>query len=192
MKLFKRSRKTDSDLIPEHNLTKIYTDNNENEWFEFADIMSIPAKRAIAAEVATRFADMNLTKPILKELIEKMKDHANKGNVVGLFNILAEIEFRLDFIGEEQTLLELASIYFILDGEDPSEPSETWKAKKRELMEEDSDAKSFFLSRVYLLTTKFSELSEADFQKYLKQNKAAADRINRYLSATMSADTLKT
>jgi len=192
MKLFKRRKYNKKDLIPDHDLTKIYTDNKGNDWFEFSNIMSIPAKRAIAAEVATRFADMNLTKPILKELIDKMKEHANSGNVVGLFNILAEIEFRLDFIGEEQTLLELASIYFIMAGEDPSEPSETWKQKKKDLLDGDSDAKSFFLSRVYLITTKFSELSEADFQKYLKQNKAAADRINRYLSANMSADILKT
>jgi hypothetical protein len=135
---------------------------------------------------------MNVTKPILKELIQKMKENANKGDIVSLFGILAEIEFRLDFIGEEETLLELASTYFLIEGEPADDLSEEWTNKKKKILKSDTAARDFFLSRAYLFTTKFSELSGKDFQKYLKENQKNAERINHFLSAFTSADTLKT
>jgi hypothetical protein len=191
MKILKKRKKHNKPKTS-HELTKIHTDKDGRNWYEFADKMAIPAKRAIAAEVATRFVDMNLTKGALKELIVQMKEHANKGNIVGCFNVLSEIEFRLDFIGEEETLIELASIYFLLEGEDADDVSETWKDKKKSIMKEDSETASFFLSRVYLITTNYSELSAADLEKYLNQNKEHADRIKRLLLANTSEDILKT
>ena len=121
-----------------------------------------------------------------------MKEEANKGDIVSLFGILSEIEFRLDFVGEEQTLLELASVYFLIQGEPADDLSEEWTNKKKNILKNDSDARSFFLSRAYLFTTKFSELSGKDFEKYLKENRTNAERINRFLSALTSADTLTT
>ena len=59
-------------------------------------------------------------------------------------------------------------------------------------MKEDSETASFFLSRVYLITTNYSELSAADLEKYLNQNKEHADRIKRLLLANTSEDILKT
>lgn len=175
-----------------HALREIYTSEDGSKWFEFENPMNTPAKRAIAAEVATRFADMNLTKPVFKKLIQRMKEEANKGDIVSLFGILSEIEFRLDFVGEEQTLLELASVYFLIEGEPADDLSEEWTNKKKNILKNDSDARSFFLSRAYLFTTKFSELSGKDFEKYLKENRTNAERINRFLSALTSADTLTT
>ena len=154
--------------------------------------MNVPAKRAIAAEVATRFVNMNLTKDELKKLLTNMKDNANKGDIVSLFNVLAEIEFRLDFIGEESTLLDLASIYYIIEGEKADVFSESWTEKKKQIIQDDAEAKDFFLQKAYLFTTRSSELSGADFLKYLKKNKEHAERIRRFLSATTSADILKT
>jgi len=190
MKLFKR--KKEQKPASKHELREIYTSEDGSKWFEFLQPMNTPAKRAIAAEVATRFADMNVTKAILKELIQGMKGHANKGDIVSLFGILAEIEFRLDFIGEEETLLELASTYFLIEGEPADDLSEEWTNKKKTILKNDTAARDFFLSRAYLFTTKFSELSGRDFQKYLKENRENAERINRFLSAFTSGDTLKT
>jgi|TARA_R100000479_G_scaffold43626_2_gene19975 hypothetical protein len=189
---FLKKNKNKVEAKSQHDLREIYTSKDGSRWFEFANPMNTPAKRAIAAEVATRFVNMNLTKDELQKLIAKMKESANKGDIVGLFNLLAEIEFRLDFIGEEKTLLELAATYYVLEGEDADNLSESWTEKKKKILAEDSDARSFFLSKVYLFTTKSSELSGADFRRYLKKNKEHAERISRFLSANTSADTLKT
>ena len=170
----------------------VYKSSDGSKWFEFKNPMNTPAKRAIAAEVATRFADMNITKTELKTLIVRMKEEANKGDIVSVFNLMAELDFRLDFIGEQETLLELASVYYVLEGENPDDLSDEWTEKKKKILKEDSDCRDFFLSKVYLFTTKHSELSGADFLKYLKQSKEHAERISRYLSANTLADTLKT
>lgn len=190
LNILRKNKKVDP--VSEYDLQFVYESADGSKWFEYKNPMNVPAKRAIAAEVATRFVNMNLTKGELKRLLTNMKDNANKGDIVSLFNILAEIEFRLDFIGEESTLLELAATYYILEGEKADVLSESWTEKKKQILKDDADAKDFFLQKVYLFTTRSSELSGADFLKYLKKNKENAERIRRYLSATMSADILKT
>ena len=181
MNLFKKKRLKEQKATSRFELVPIYEDKDGRKWFEFANKMNVPAQRAIAAEVATRFADMNLTREALKKLLEKCKEHANSGDIVQLFSILNEVEFRLDFIGEEQTLLEFASIYFVIDGEDADGLSESWTAKKKEILNDDNEARSFFLSRAYLIITNYSELSGQDFEKYLKETKEHAQRLSRFL-----------
>ena len=125
-------------------MTKIYTDKNGVSWYEYNNPLTIPAKRAISAEVATRFADMNLTRFQLIRLIQEMKRNANEGKIVDLFHLLAEVEFRINYLGEEETLLELATIYFVIDGEDETGMDEMSKKKKRDLLKSDEEALSFF------------------------------------------------
>jgi hypothetical protein len=162
-------------------LNHVYTAKDGTKWFEYTNPLTIPARRSISAEVATRFAEMNLTKDNLLTLIDGMKRNANNGNIVELFNILAEIEFRLDYIGEEKTLLELATCYFVIDGEDETDFAEIWRNKKMQMLESDGSLKDFFLQRAFVITTKYSELSETDILDYLKTNGPANERFKRVL-----------
>jgi hypothetical protein len=162
-------------------LNHIYTDADGVKWFEFANPLTMSAKRAIAAEIATRFAEMNLNKDQLKTLIESMKRNANSGNIVELFNLLAELEFRLEYVGEMQTMIELATSYFVIDGEDESEFSEIWKQKKNEKFKNDQQLQDFFFQKAFELTIKSSELSAQDIHDYLKKAIPANDRFNRLL-----------
>lgn len=186
MNWFKRKPKTPTveskhitgSIIP---LNHVYTANDGTKWFEYKNPLTIPARRAISAEVATRFAEMNMNKQHLETLIDGMKKHANNGNIVELFNILAEMEFRLEYIGEEKTLLELASCYFVIDGENENDFNDVWKLRKMEMFENDGQLKDFFLHRAFVLTTKYSELSETDIHDYLKMNGPANERFKRVL-----------
>jgi hypothetical protein len=162
-------------------LIPIFTDSLGRNWYEFQNAVTIPAKRAIAAEVATKFQEMNLTKKSLLELMEKMKDHANNGKIVDLFAILHEIEFRLNFIAEEETLINLAAAYFVIEGEDETDFSEVEKAKKIEYIKENKEAFNFFVQRAFEFTTNYSEMSEIDIQEYLLQNAQNTERIKKYL-----------
>jgi hypothetical protein len=195
MNWFKRKPKTPTiasnhitgSIIP---LNHVYTAKDGTKWFEYKNPLTIPARRAISAEVATRFAEMNMNKDQLKTLIEGMKKHANNGNIVELFNILAEMEFRMEYIGEEKTLLELASCYFIIDGENENDFNDVWKSRKTEMMENDGDLKDFFLQRAFVITTKYSELSETDIHDYLKTNGPANERFKRVLHKLKLGNTL--
>jgi hypothetical protein len=173
-------------------MTKIYTDKNGVSWYEYNNPLTIPAKRAISAEVATRFADMNLTRFQLIRLIQEMKRNANEGKIVDLFHLLAEVEFRINYLGEEETLLELATIYFVIDGEDETGMDEMSKKKKRDLLKSDEEALSFFLERAWKLTTKFSESSEYAIAEYLKINQVNIEKLNHSIHKLKSTDILMT
>jgi hypothetical protein len=173
-------------------MTKIYTDKNGVSWYEYNNPLTIPAKRAISAEVATRFADMNLTRHQMIRLIQEMKRNANEGKIVDLFHLLAEVEFRINYLGEEETLLELATIYFVIDGEDETGMDEMSKKKKRDLLKSDEEALSFFLERAWKLTTKFSESSEYAIAEYLKINQVNIEKLNHSIHKLKSTDILMT
>lgn len=162
-------------------LVPIFVDKEGRNWYQFENPMTIPAKRAIAAEVATRMQEMNLTKENLLDLMAKMKDHANKGQIVDLFAILNEIEFRMNFIAEEETLINLAACYFVIDGEDESDFSEVEKAKKINYIKDNKEAFNFFVQRAFEFTMNYSNMSETDIQEYLLQNALNAERLKKHL-----------
>lgn len=162
-------------------LREVYIDKDGRKWYEFENPLMIPAKRAIAAEVATKMQEMNLTKDVLLQLMAKMKEHANKGQIVDLFAILNEIEFRLNFIAEDETLINLAACYFVVEGEDETEFSEVEKNNKVNYIKSNSEAFNFFVQRAFEYTTKYSQLSDIDIQEYLNLNAQNAERIQQYL-----------
>ena len=171
-------------------LVKIFTEPDGTDWFEYQNPMTIPAKRAIAAEVATRFAEMNMTNDQLKTLIESMKRSANTGNIVEMFHVLTEMEFRLEFIGEEQTMVELAACYFVIDGENETEFSDVWKQIKLDRIKSNPQVFDFFVQRAFAHTTKYSEMSPTDIHEYLRANAPANERFRQILQRLKSGDTL--
>ena len=74
--MFGRKQKQRSKSDRKIDVELIYEDKKGNKWYTYTNPMAIPAKRAIAAEVATRFAEMNLTKDNLITLMAEMKKKA--------------------------------------------------------------------------------------------------------------------
>ncbi len=164
-------------------LKLVYTSNDGTNWYEYENILQIPARRGIAAEVATRMADMNLTKPKFKVIIEKMKQFGNNGDIVSLFALLSEVEFRLDFIGEEDTIKEFATLYFLIEGENGEIVDEVAKRRKIEIFKQDAEAEAFFLRKGFETITEYSNTSEIDILDYLVRNQVANKKLNSYLQA---------
>ena len=176
-------------IIP---LTKIFTDQDGDDWFEYSNPLMMPSKRTIAAEVATRFVEMNMTKDQLKTMVDAMKKSANAGNIVEMFHLLAEIEWRLEFIGEEQTLIELAACYYVLNGENETEFNDVFKQSKIDKLKNNSLVRDFFVQRALTSTIKFSELSSNDIQEFLKVSALENERFMRILRQLKSEGTLTT
>jgi hypothetical protein len=173
-------------------MTKVFTDSDGDEWFEYSNPLTMPSKRAIAAEVATRFAEMNMSKDQLKTMVDAMKKSANSGNIVEMFHLLAEIEWRLEFIGEESTLIELAACYYVLNGEDETEFNPVFKEKRIAKLNKNPMVRDFFVQRALESTMKFSELSSDDIREFLKVSAQENERFNRILQALKSGATLTT
>lgn len=190
MKWFKKTQQAVKSIGRKIALNKVYTDKFGNDWYEYANPLQIPAKRAIAAEVATRFADMNLTKANFKILIDEMKKKANEGNIVEVFALLNEIEYRMNFIGEEETLLELACAYYVMGDEDETDMTDFDREKKLEVFKKDKDAKNFFLEGAFRRTIKYSDMSETDILAYLNQNAPNEKQLNQILQELKSEGTL--
>ena len=188
-KLFKKKKPTTT-IIEKVPVSFLYESKGGVRWFKYDNNLQLPAKRAIAAEVATRFAEMNLTKTILKNVIQEMKKHANSGDIVSLFALINEVQFRLDYIGEEETLLELAACYFCIEGEDQEDFQESFRKKKIDILKDDSEAKGFFLQKAFELTMKFSDMSGTIIQDYLKLNKVDAEKLLQILRQSKSGNTL--
>ena len=168
----------------------VYTDKFGNKWYEYMNTMQISAKRAIAAEVATRYADLNLTKENLQLLITTMKKKANEGNIVELFQLLAEIEFRLSYIGEEETLKELACCYYTINDEDESDFTDKYRELKLKVFKEDGDARDFFIQGAFQHTIRYSSMSETDILAYLRANAPSEEQLNQILQDLKLEDTL--
>lgn len=192
MKWFKKTQQAVKNISRKIAVNKVYTDKFGNDWFEYANVMQLPAKRAISAEVATRFADMNLTKANLQVLMNEMKKKANEGNIVELFTLLGEIEYRLNFIGEEETLMELACSYYLIGDEDETDMNDFYKQKKMEVFRKDNDAKNFFMEGAFRRTIRFSDMSDIDILAYLNQNAPNEKVLQQILQRLNSVDTLTT
>lgn len=175
-------------------VVKIYTDKFGNDWFQYENPLTIPAKRAIAAEVATRYAEMKLTRDELKLLMGHMKELGNKGNFVDVFALINEIEFRVDQVAEENTLLELAMCYFLLDGEDETDIDKQANARKMEIWSTDDDARGFFLEKSFQSTIQFSNMLEQDIPdfltKALKESRVEGQKLNQILRQLKLENTL--
>jgi len=188
MKLFGNKKKSEpaSEMDRSVSMNHVYTDKLGNKWYEYANTMQISAKRAIAAEVATRYADLNLTKENLQVMIAAMKKKANEGNIVELFQLLAEIEFRLSYVGEEQTLKELACCYYTINDEDESDFTDKYRELKLKVFKEDGDARDFFIQGAFKHTIIYSSMSETDILAYLRANAPSEERLNQVLQALKS------
>lgn len=153
--------------------------------YKLKDITSISAHRGVAAEKAKRFAGLCLTEDEFKKVIARGIDAVNKRqDLVEAISILSELRFRAEMICEENSLLELAYIYLMIEGEDDERPTHEINKKKAELIEAHPELKGFFLRTALQLANNFSKKPDADLLSYLEETKSLADRMKRFTLPT--------
>lgn len=136
------------------------------------DLTQISAFRGVAAEKAKRFASLCLTEDELKSLIHKALDGINKNqDFAQATAILHELKLRVNMICEETSLLELAYIYLLIDGEDLERPTEEYNKKKADLVASELDLKAFFLQTALGLVENFSIKPGVNLLSYLEEIK---------------------
>ncbi len=164
------------------NVKVAYTSAKGTNIYCLTDPLNISAQRGISAEKAKRFADMNLTEKEMKALIKEYKRSINiDQDFVRANSIVQEMEYRLDFICEENSIFDLAALYFFVEGEDVDAPNDTFNAQKKEIYKAEHDVRAFFLRNGLNLTNKSSELRDEDLLTYLEKIKTLSQRIYRYI-----------
>lgn len=153
------------------NLVKFYKDREGNQWYAFEDLEKLPARRALAADIAANMADMNITREALEGYVLKMREAAEQGNIPELFQDLGRLQDRLTWATEENTLQNVAKCYFVLEGEHPKRPSRKWDEKKQEIWDNDDDCRVFFCQRAYRLINAASKASDTDILTCLMQQR---------------------
>lgn len=145
------------------------------------DITQISAFRGVAAEKAKRFASLCITEKEMTDLLETAIDGVNKNqDLVKAMAILSELRFRVKMICEENSLLELAYIYLLLEGEDIDRPSQEMNAKKAQLVTGEIDLKGFFLRKALQLADNFSQKPGEDLLNYLEAVKSLMLPLERF------------
>lgn len=178
--------KIDNSKNPE--MVEVHTDAKGNKWYQHTNVLDLSPARGVAASKADRFVSLRITESNLLALLDKAIDGVNnaKPDFVQMAAIVHEIRRRIELMCEEKSLLELSSIYYFLQDEDPRFPSMHHNTLKRDIWEQDEMCRSFFLHMSLALTKQFSNISEEDLLKFLmnSQAKEMAERIYQFLPNT--------
>ncbi len=171
----KRGQRKAQTYLAEHksqfDLVHVYTGKDEAgkvmKWYSFANPLKLPARRMLAAEAAMKQAEMNIDRDSLLEFISAMEDAGNSGKITVMFAHLKNLEQRINFAAEEETLINLASVYFLIEGEDPLVINDNTQERKRAMIRSSEDAKAFFLTSAFRLTNEYSDMPDSDILSYL-------------------------
>lgn len=150
--------------------------------YALKDLSTISAHRGNHAEKMKRFASMAITETELKRLLDKAISSVNeKQDLVQAMAIMHEIRFRTEMICEENSLLELAYTYLMIEGEDDEMINSEYLKKKKDLVEAEIDLKGFFLRWALALVNNFSQKPDVDLLSYLEETKSQAERILKFI-----------
>lgn len=156
----------------------IYVDKFGNNWFHFPNLLNLPVKRGIRGEVVQRMAKLGMTEEMFDQYMVEIKRLCNRNDLVGVAGYIDRMNERRMLPAEENSLVNLANAFFVLEGEDPSQVSDHWFARKKAIWAEDPDCYAFFLHRAMSLLRDISALSETDLLEFL-QRQAVEKALHR-------------
>lgn len=146
-------------------------DGKIQKFYTLRNALQMPAERAISAEALANQAEMNITRKELIRFFEKIDEAVNAGRMTEVLADIGKIRERLDWIAEEETLLNLSKVYFFLEGEDPACPLPKYDVIKDQIFKKEPEARSFFLQAAIRLTGKYGDISEGDILPYLAKKR---------------------
>ena len=185
MQLFRKKQKKqviNPSLANNPSLEKVYTDAAGRGYYKYTNELELPPCRALMAERAARYAELFITRDIFSECMKQIKEAAKENDLMKAFAIIYEMDNRHSFLGEEESLLELASCYFLREDEIPLQPSQKIIDEKLMQWRNEPEARNFFLNAAFRLTKSYLANSLEDVREYLEANSASAKRLTLALS----------
>jgi hypothetical protein len=157
-------------------LSLVKIDVHGNKWFTFREPNEMPYLRSMVADISKRFHGAKITKESLTELLQEQK----RAKTIEEKNKIAdEILLRTNYLSDEGTLLELCSVYFILNDENPEVFDKEASKEKQRLLNEDYKLKCFFLFWLVDMIPIWQDISIFDIVEYLELPKELKDELAR-------------
>lgn len=167
----------------------IYEDKAGNKFYEYENFVTLPALRSVAVEASIKQLGLCLTLDEEKRLFDEMDKAINEERFTDVVYLIKDVQYRLQYLATESTLLDLATVYFVMDGENPKAYQENWKQKKLRAWRNDPDAKDFFLSAAWQNIKSYSDISVQDIASYLTKNDKELNKIWESIRLMKSSDT---
>lgn len=171
------------DLSTDPKFKEIYEDSLGNKWYTYVNAADIDAVRGVAAIRAERYIALKINEAELKLAIDAQIQAAKEQDWLKVGAIAYDLKTRLQMLTEENSLLDLAGIYCLLQDENPSMYMDSVIARKQKIWQEDKKARSFFLPLAINLTKSLENMPEGDLLTFLEKTKETAERIYRHIPA---------
>lgn len=150
-------------------LNLVYTAKDGTRYYEFQDLTQLPYMRSIGAEIATREAEFCISKEDLKKALNETVKLQNENNLAKAGAVLHDLLNRLEYVAEDETLLQLASVYFVQEGENVETYDSIFQREKIRKWREDSESLAFFLRVAFQCTRNYSTILDSDTVIYLRE-----------------------
>ena len=147
----------------------------------------IPQGRFFMANVFEKFISLGFTPQMLDELIERLikNVHSDKPSHERLqeVGVIAELmkSHRKSLINEE-ILLNIATIYYVMEHEPVAHYSYEWAETKRNLWSSNPDAKVFFCKMAYENTTLLQGMLWEDVEMLIRKSKQQSTILKNTLT----------
>lgn len=145
----------------------IWKDKAGNSYFQFNDIKQMAAMRNIAGKTAVIEAEWGVTLKQAVAYLDKALQCLNVPNVGEASHNLHLLRERVLRTNPEQAYLNLATVYSLIEGENPEIFEGEFQKKKLLLWEQDPKSKVFFLNHAYADTTNLITISNTDTLLFL-------------------------
>jgi len=157
-----------------HSNTKLcYTDASGNKYYEFIDDFQMPYKRFVTAQLQDRYVRFGLTVGVLETMHKACERMALDASVKPeqlrkfIMTLGLNIEQRLGYMAGEDAYMQLAGVFYLIEGE-PLEPEQGWFQKKKDIWHNDPEAKDFFLLGAFRKSSGLAQTSIEDMKTFFQ------------------------
>lgn len=162
-------------------LEEVYKDKSGNRWYGNKNPLDIGAIRGVQALTKERYVTLKISESELSLAFASHSDAAKTGDIVSCFAIIDDLKHRQKMLCEANSILDLAGIYYFLEGEDPEESSEYWELQKQKIWVNDSKCRSFFLLKGINLIPSLQNSPTQDLMNFMEETKWVCEKLYRHI-----------
>jgi hypothetical protein len=144
-------------------------DNGKHRFYTYKNPIQLPYKRTESALLFSRYAQLCVTPERLNEYIKAILQANNKGDKSMVGVLANHLLITDENFGERQSLLNLATVYTVLEGEPADKFVSSWQDKKKEIWATDEDCRDFFTTWAYQKTPNFHKNQVGSILNYIKE-----------------------
>ena len=178
-------RKVKSNLTCLHpvmkSLTEFAFDINGKEYWQFKNLLDMPAPRYQRIQEFIREAEMRITSQELNDMIELIKDALNKGRITDAVIFLNGIENLTNQFIETDTFYRLFSCLFFDLDENITDYDFDYNDEKIKLFKSQPQVGFFFSQPMKRLLPQI-DISESDLDTFLKQTSVHKEFLQKIKS----------